>query len=121
MQRTQTYTIDGKTYESPEAMPADVRRKWDALANLVATFTAEGAARGLTQTNLKLIQRVVSGPGESRAGSAVPAPDATSEPSARALLGDTGSARAMLGETAPGPYSAVSRMRVFAGSWSSTK
>jgi hypothetical protein len=43
VKRTQTYTIDGKTYDSLEAMPADVRRKWDALAKLVTTFTA-GAA-----------------------------------------------------------------------------
>lgn len=84
MKRTQSYTIDGKTYDSLEAMPADARRKWDALARLVTTFAADGAAGALQPTTLKVVERLVYGPGESPA-----APDFVTEPSARAMLGET--------------------------------
>jgi hypothetical protein len=35
--RTQRFTIDGKTYQSVDDMPPDVKRKWDALQNFVET------------------------------------------------------------------------------------
>lgn len=78
MKRTQSYTIDGRTYDSLEAMPADVRTKWDALAQLVTTFTADGAAGALKPTNMKFVQSTSYGPGEPS--------DPMTEPSARARI-----------------------------------
>lgn len=41
VKRTQRYTIDGQTYDSLEAMPPAVRRKWDAMSPLLDKARAQ--------------------------------------------------------------------------------
>lgn len=64
MKRTQRYTIDGQTYDSLEAMPPAVRRKWDAMSPLLDKARAQLAAGSAGTTTVKLEERVEFGPGD---------------------------------------------------------
>jgi hypothetical protein len=66
VKRTQTYTIDGKTYDSLEAMPPDVRRRAEALAALLAK--AKAATGASKKAEYRFEERVEYGPGDLKAG-----------------------------------------------------
>jgi len=65
VKRTQTYTIDGKTYASPEEMPPEIRKKWETVSSLLAKVAADLAANPSKQGTYKFQERAVLGPGES--------------------------------------------------------
>jgi hypothetical protein len=82
VKRTQTYTIDGKTYDSLEAMPPDVRRRVEALSSMTAALRAKAAANPSKRTEFRFEERVEYGPGDLKAGRVPPELASLGTPSA---------------------------------------
>jgi hypothetical protein len=62
VKRTQRFTIDGKTYDSLDEMPASVREKWDAMVALLASVTADVTANPTKITTFKFGEHIEYGP-----------------------------------------------------------